>query len=171
MATAVHNYTGSDTAPKEKYGIGVLAGLEWSRVPNAKLNDTQKNAIRKIYKDMCMRDYPARLVEIIQTWEAALFYRGFQFLLPQRGGGWVIPGELTGYGPSMQLDLALLPTNVYSASGQMLIAALTRTVPTAQFGPMNATNDAQITTADSAEKYAKVFAKNNDLIMIQTDAS
>ena len=53
----------------------------------------------------------------------------------------------------------------------MLIAALTRTVPTAQFGPMNATNDAQITTADSAEKYAKVFAKNNDLIMIQTDAS
>jgi hypothetical protein len=173
MATAVQNFTGSDeaTQPKEKYGVGVLAGLEYSKVPNAELRDDQKNFIREVYRNACRRDYPARLVEVIQTWEAALFYRGFQFLLPQRGGGWIIPGENTGYGPSMQLDLALLPTNVYSASGQMLIAALTRTVPSVQLAPMEATNDAQITTADSAEKFAKVFAKNNDLIMIQTDAS
>jgi hypothetical protein len=117
------------------------------------------------------RDYPARLIEVIQAWEAALFYRGFQFLIPQRGGGWLIPGESTGYGPSMQMDLALLPTNVYSASAQMIIAALTRTVPTARFGPGDASSDAAITAADSAEKFKKVIYRNIDPIMVQTDAS
>lgn len=175
MATAVQNYTGSDEQeekPQEPlYDIGVLAGLEWSPVPNAKLNTKQKNHLREIARKAAKRDYPARLIEVIQAWEAALFYRGFQFLIPQRGGGWIIPGESTGYGPSMQMDMALLPTNIYSARGQMIIAALTRTVPNVRFGPVKANSDAQITAADSAEKFRKVISKNNDLIQIQTDAS
>ena len=154
-----------------KYGIGVLAGLEWSPVPNAELDDQQKNLLKELVKKHEKRDYPARLIEVIQTWEAALFYRGFQFLIPQRGGGWVIPGESSGYGPSMQMDLALLPTNIYSARAQMIIAALTRTVPNVRFAPQRADSDAQITAAESAEKFVKVIARNNDLIQIQTDAS
>jgi hypothetical protein len=185
--TERHNLTGTDELDPEteetekdedeneqdepKYGIGVLAGLEWSPVPNAKLTDRQKNLIKDLIKKAAKRDYPARLIEVIQTWEAALFYRGFQFLLPQRGGGWIIPGESTGYGPSMQMDLALLPTNIYSARAQMIIAALTRTVPNARFGPMRGDSDAQITAAESAEKFTKVIGKNNDLIQIQTDAA
>jgi hypothetical protein len=172
LATAVHNYTGSDEEQDEpKYSIGQLAGLEWSPVPNAKLTDTQKNALKDRLKDAQKRDYPARLIEVIAAWEAALFYRGFQFLIPQRGGGWVIPGESTGYGPSMQMDLALLPTNIYSARAQMIIAALTRTVPNTRFAPQRADSDAQITAAESADKFVKVISRNNDLIMIQTDAS
>jgi hypothetical protein len=162
---------GQDEPDEEKYGIGVLAGLEWSPVPNAELTDRQQNLVRSLVRKAAKRDYPARLVEVIETWEAALFYRGFQFLLPQRGGGWIIPGESTGYGPSMQLDLALLPTNIYSARAQMIISALTRTVPNTRFAPMRADSDAQITAAESAEKFAKVIAKNNDLIQIQTDAA
>jgi hypothetical protein len=162
---------GDEEEPKQKYAIGVLAGLEWSPVPNAELTDRQKNIIRELVRKAAKRDYPARLVEVIETWEAALFYRGFQFLLPQRGGGWLIPGESTGYGPSMQLDLALLPTNIYSARAQMIISALTRTVPNTRFGPMRANSDAQITAAESAEKFMKVIGKNNDLIQIQTDAA
>ena len=154
-----------------KYGIGVLSGLEWSPVKNAELNDEQIGAFKKLVEKHKKRDYPARLVEVIQAWEAALFYRGFQFLIPQRGGGWIIPGESTGYGPSMQMDLALLPTNIYSARAQMIIAALTRTVPTVRFQPQDATNDAAITAAESADKFAKVIARNIDLIMVQTDAS
>ncbi len=181
MATAVQNYTGSDAKDAKgregndhdepKYGIGVLAGLEWSPVPNADLNDEQKNKLKDLVKNAAKRDYPARLIEVIQTWEAALFYRGFQFLIPQRGGGWIIPGESTGYGPSMQMDLALLPTNIYSARGQMIIAALTRTVPNVRFAPQRADSNAQITAAESADKFRKVIARNNDLIQIQTDAS
>jgi len=187
MATATQNFTGSDTEDPEerdaeepqaeseedepKYGIGVLAGLEWSPVPNAELEDTEINALKELVKKGSKRDYPARLVEVIQTWEAALFYRGFQFLIPQRGGGWIIPGESTGYGPSMQMDLALLPTNIYSARAQMIIAALTRTVPSVRFAPQQADNDAAITAAESAEKFARVIKRNNDLIMVQTDAS
>ena len=177
MATAVQDYAGSAPTPDEKpsqepkYDIGVLAGLEWSRVPNAKLDTKQKNLLKEIARKAAKRDYPARLIEVIQAWEAALFYRGFQFLIPQRGGGWIIPGESTGYGPSMQMDMALLPTNIYSARAQMIIAALTRTVPNVRFAPVRANSDAQITAADSAEKFRKVISKNNDLIQIQTDAS
>lgn len=153
------------------YEPGVLAGVEYSPVPNAKLTHEQKNAIKNLKVKAEKRDYPARLVEVIQAWEAALFYRGFQFLIPQRGGGWIIPGESTGYGPTMQMDLALLPTNIYSARAQMIIAALTRTVPNVRFGPQNAGSDAQITAAESADKFVKVIKRNNDLIMCQTDAS
>ena len=135
-ATIPHGLTGSDTQEHDepKYGIGVLAGLEFSNVPNAKLDDEQKKVMQELVKKAEKRDYPARLVEVIQAWEAALFYRGFQFLVPQRGGGWLIPGESTGYGPSMQMDLSLLATNIYSARGQMIIAALTRAVPGVRFG-------------------------------------
>lgn len=154
-----------------KYGIGVLAGLEWSPVKNAELDADQIAGIRKLCEKHKKRDYPARLIEVIQAWEAALFYRGFQFLIPQRGGGWIIPGESTGYGPTMQMDLSLLPTNIYSARGQMIIAALTRTVPTVRFMPQGTMNDAAITAAESADKFVKVIARNIDLIMVQTDAS
>lgn len=182
MATAVHNLSGSDTEEdvegrdtqehdEPKYGIGVLAGLEWSPVPNAELSTEQQNQIKELCKKAAKRDYPARLIEVIQAWEAALFYRGFQFLIPQRGGGWIIPGESTGYGPSMQMDLSLLPTNIYSARAQMIIAALTRTVPNVRFAPQRADSDAQITAAESGEKFIKVIARNNDLIQIQTDGS
>jgi hypothetical protein len=155
----------------KKYGIGVLAGLEYSPVKNAELTESQKNALKELVVKHKKRDYPARLIEVIQSWEAALFYRGFQFLIPQRGGGWIIPGESTGYGPTMQMDLALLPTNIYSARAQMIIAALTRTVPTVRFMPQGDLNDAAITAAESADKFVKVIARNNDLIMVQTDAS
>lgn len=171
MATAVHNLTGTDTPEKSKYDIGVLAGLEYSPVPNAELSQEEINAMKELVTKGSKRDYPARLIEVIQAWEAALFYRGFQFLIPQRGGGWVIPGESTGYGPSMQMDLALLPTNIYSARGQMIIAALTRTVPSVRFAPADANSDAGITAAESAGKYVKVISRNNDLIMIQTDGA
>lgn len=181
MATAVQNFTGSDEEDVEgrdtqehdepKYQIGTLAGLEWSPVPNAELSTSQKNHLKELVKRAAKRDFPARLIEVIQSWEAALFYRGFQFLIPQRGGGWIIPSESTGYGPSMQMDLALLPTNVYSARAQMIIAALTRTVPNVRFAPQRADSDAQITSAESAEKFVKVIARNNDLIQIQTDGS
>lgn len=183
MATAVIDIEQQNTSPKPekkgpeyqgkemKYGIGVLAGLEWSPVKNAELNDEQIAGLRKLCEKHKKRDYPARLIEIIQAWEAALFYRGFQFLIPQRGGGWIIPGESTGYGPTMQMDLSLLPTNIYSARAQMIIAALTRTVPTVRFMPQDALNDAAITASDSADKFAKVIARNIDLIMVQTDAS
>jgi hypothetical protein len=153
------------------YDVGVLAGLEYSPVKNADLSDRQKVVMKELRTKAEKRDYPARLIEVIQAWEAALFYRGFQFLIPQRGGGWIIPGESTGYGPTMQMDLALLPTNIYSARAQMIIAALTRTVPNVRFGPQNSNRDADITAADSADKFVKVIKRNNDLIMVQNDAA
>jgi hypothetical protein len=150
--------------------IGVLAGLEWANTPFADLTQTEKGAIKDLCVKAAKRDYPARLLEIVQVWEASLFYRGFQFLIPMRNGGWSIPGESTGYGPSMQMDLAGLPTNIYSAQGQILISTLTRAVPTVRFEPQEGNDDAAITAAESAEKFIKVIERNNDLMSIQNDA-
>jgi hypothetical protein len=163
--------SGSQSESDKYADLGVFAGCEYSHKPFVELNDEEKAALRLLNLKASKRDYPARLLEVITAWEAALFYRGFQFLIPQRGGGWKIPGESTGYGASMQMDPALLPTNVYSANGQILIATLTRAVPVVRFEPQDASNDAQITAAESAEKFVKVIERNNDLMVIQTDAA
>lgn len=173
MATAAVGYTGSDTQ-EPQFALGELAGAEFSPEKSFKKNDLSPDelaAIKLLNTKAAKRDYPARLVEVIQAWEASLFYRGFQFLIPERGGGWRIPGESTGYGPSMQLDLALLPTNIYSAQAQILIATLTRAVPPVRFEPGRGDDAAGITAAESAEKFVKVIERNNPLMMIQTDAS
>lgn len=169
MSTAPHGLTGSDT--QEPDDLGVLAGCEYSNEPFVQLTDAEKEQIKWLNGRAARRDYPARLNEVVNAWEAALFFRGYQFLIPERGGGWRIPGESTGYGASMQMDLALLPTNIYSAYAQILIAALTRAVPPVRFEPQEADNDAAITAAESAEKFVKVIERNNPLMKIQTDAS
>jgi hypothetical protein len=171
LATGSVGLTGSDTQPAAQFALGELAGAEYSPVANAQLSEEEINAIKLLNTKASKRDYPARLVEVIQAWEAALFYRGFQFLLPERGGGWKIPGESTGYGPSMQMDLALLPTNIYSAYGQILISTLTRAVPAVRFEPQIGDDAKGITAAEGAEKFIKVIERNNPLMMIQTDAA
>ena len=172
MATAIPIQEELETQEVDKYAeIGVLAGLEWSPDGYVEVDDDEQAAIKERVTKAAKRDYPARLIEVIQTWEAALFYRGFQFLVPLRGGGWKIPGESTGYGPSMQIDLSLLPTNVYSSQAQILISTLTRAVPNVRFAPQEANNDAQITASESAYKFIKVIERNIDLKGIQTDAA
>lgn len=182
MATAVANYTGSDTkdgkSPEIKILPGVMAGVEVSFEPDWTENDkdhalteAEINALKEMNRKAAVRDTPARLIEVIQSWEAALFYRGFQFLIPLRGGGWKIPGESTGYGPSMQMDLSLLPSNIYSAYAQIVISSLTRSVPNVRFEAQDGSNDAEITAAQSANKFIKVFYRNIDPIVVQTDAS
>ena len=173
LATAAVGLTGSDTQEPE-FALGELAGSEFSpekSLYEADLNQDELAAIKLLNGKAARRDYPARLVEVITAWEASLFYRGFQFLIPERGGGWRIPGESTGYGAGMQLDLALLPTNIYSAQAQILIATLTRAVPAVRFEPQSADNAGAITAAESAEKFIKVIERNNNLMRIQTDAS
>jgi len=71
----------------------------------------------------------------------------------------------------MQIDLSLLPTNVYSAQAQILISTLTRAVPNVRFAPQDANNDAQITAAESAYKFIKVIERNIDLKGVQTDCA
>jgi len=185
LATAVANFTEEETkkqgdaeTPDEEIKPGVLAGVDVSFEPDYcedsedyPLTSEEVAALKEMCRKAQTRDTPARLIEIIQAWEAALFYRGYQFLIPLRGGGWKIPSEATGYGPSMQIDLSLLPTNIYSSYGQMIISALTRSVPNVRFQANQDSSDAAITSAQSADKFVKVIRRNNDLIVVQTDAA
>jgi hypothetical protein len=168
------------TAAPEKILPGVMAGVEVSfehnytlknEKPDLQLSDDEVAALREMNRRAATRDTPARLIEVIQAWEAALFYRGFQFLIPLRGGGWKIPSESSGYGPSMQLDLSLLPSNIYSAYGQIVISSLTRSVPKVRFQAQDGSKNSAVTGAQSADKYLKVIYRNIDPIVVQTDAS
>ena len=169
MPAGVAEETKAAVDREEEYSLGELAGIEISDQPFLELTDQEKNEIKTLVMKAARRDTPARLIEVIQAWESALFYRGFQFLIPRRGGGWIIPGESSGYGPSMQMDLALLPTNIYSSYAQIIISSLTRAVPGVRWEPQDADNDAQITATEAADEFTKVVARNNDLVMVQTD--
>jgi hypothetical protein len=153
------------------YEPGVLSAIEISDQDDAELSDEAIKVVKELRLKASRKDYPARLTEVLQSWEARLFWRGFQFLLPRRGGpGYEIPGE-GSYNAQMQADLALLPTNIYSSYGQMAIATLTREIPSTIFQPQDASSSIDITAADSAEKFVRVIERNNDLMGIQTDAA
>lgn len=163
-----------EQASKVDYSrVGVLAGMEWSSEddPPAELTPEEITALKMLCQKATKRDYPARIVEIVQAWEAALFYRGFQFLVPREGGGWLIPGESTGYGPSMQMDLALLPTNIYGSYAQMIMSALTRDVPKVRFEPSDANDNKDVTAADEASKFLQIFRRNNPIKVQQNDGA
>jgi len=169
---ADQNSTPIDASDILNYEPGVLAAIEISNQPDQQLNDLEVAAIKELRQKASKKDYPARITEVIESWEARLFYRGFQFLEPNGTGGgfyWSVPGEDSGYGPAMQAELGCLPTNIYSSYGQMIIAALTREVPATIFIAQDNGSDKDITAADSADNYVKVFERDNDLLGIQTD--
>jgi len=92
---------------------------------------------------------------MIPTHNCALSIAAFQFLVPLRGGGWKIPGESSGYGPSMQMDLALLPTNIYSSYAQIIISSLTRAVPGVRWSRRTPTTMRRLSLPKPADKFVK----------------
>ena len=157
---------------------GVLAGIDVSEQPDINLTEDEKNALAELRRKAARRDYPARLTEVMQAWEARLFWRLLQYLVPGRNGGtgWTVNGE-PGSGISSGQDGygiangGQLPTDITVAYGSMIIAALTRQVPPVTFGPQDPSSAIDVTAADSAEDFVRVIEKNNDLLGIQTDAA
>src|SRR5271166_2587854 len=69
-------------------------------------------------------DIAARRFEVEQTWEAALFLRGYQHLVNRKGGGFELPGEDTRWGPTAQINRSnLLNTNIFSKTHDILVGA------------------------------------------------
>jgi len=147
---------------------GELAPHWYSQHPNANLSEQAESEIKRLCDLASKRDVAARRWEVEGAWENRLFEKGYQRLSPRAGGGWSVP---PGYGTDYKSgkrgkgnQFCGNETNIYSTYLDILSAALTRDVPEVRFEPQDPMNDADITAAESANKYKRVFARNNNLI-------
>lgn len=134
------------------------------------LSDKAKAELKHLCDLIGNKDVAARRWEVEQSWEARLFDRGYQYLLPRRGGGWVLPPFATDYSRGRGRSGVRhygFETNIYTTYGEIITAALTRDVPEGRFQPKNPESDADVTAAEAASKFAKCFAKSNDLLDFQ----
>lgn len=157
----------SDNQPV-KIQKGQLAPWDAGADP-VELEEDEKTALKELCSRAAKRDMASRRFEVEQAWEARLFDRGYHYLLPRKGGGWVLPQESTGFGIRSQQIASLLETNIYTPYETIITSALTRKIPGVKFQPKKPDDDRDITAAETAEDYRKVFARSNDLPSMHTD--
>jgi len=144
--------------------LGVYAPFPYSPEPFAELSDKARLTLLGLDDIATKTDIAARRLEIEQAWEAIHFDRGYQHLLRGKNGGWVLPGNNTGFGPQAQLDTsAVYATNVYGPKGDIIVAALSREVPKIEFFPMNPEYAPDIVAEEEAENFKLIWSRNNNL--------
>lgn len=123
-----------------------------------------KEIVHQLVITASRTDVASRRFEVEQAWEARLFERGYQHLLPRRGGGWSLPGEGSKWGPLSTADSsALYATNIYGRDKDIIVAAIARETPQTQFFPLDANHAPDVVAAEAANKYKIIYEKNNDL--------
>lgn len=146
---------------------GALIGTDWSKSPDLDLKPSHISAVKSLLKKVKMRDQPARREEILRVWEAELFWRGYQHLLPARTGfGWEFAGVGSGYGAGEQNNQSIFDTNFYLIYGMSVVNALTRKAPKVRFEAVCPTNDADITAACAANKLIDLINRNNKMLSL-----
>ena len=144
--------------------LGVYAPFDISSEPFADISEETKGILLNLDQICTKTDVAARRLEVEQAWEALHFDRGYQHLLRGKQGGWILPGQNTGFGPASQRNHnSIYDTNVYGAKGDIIVAALSREVPKVQFFPANPEWGPDIIAAEEADKFKEVWARFNNL--------
>ncbi len=148
----------------EDSSLGVYAPIEYSSEPFAELSENSKGALMQLDLLATKTDVAARRFEVEQVWEAIHFDRGYQHLLRGKQGGWILPGQASGFGPTSQRNNnTIYDTNIYSSKGDIITAALSREVPKVEFFPANPEYGPDIAATEEAEKFKNIWARNNQL--------
>lgn len=151
-----------DISDQPMYVLDPTAGQDGE--PYLPLSDQEQRVLKELTLLCSRMDVASRRFEVEQSWEARLFERGYQHLLPRRGGGWALPGENSRWGVSSTIDSsALYATNIYGARRDIIVSALARGVPKVQFFPKDPESGPDVTAAEAANKYKDVWEKSNDL--------
>ena len=151
---------------------GVLAPAEVNKQsPPLHFEDDEKTAIKDLNKKIAQRDMPARREQIIRVWEARLFDRQFQHLLPRQNGGWELPAIGTGYGRGEEEDRSQWEIDIYSSYRKIICAALTREVPGSRFEPSDPDSDRDITAASNSEKLKTKIERDNRMRELQGECA
>jgi len=144
--------------------LGMYAPIEYSSEPFAELSDDAKGALMQLDILATKTDVAARRFEVEQAWEALHFDRGYQHLLRGKQGGWCLPGQASGFGPtSQQNNNTIYDTNVYGSKGDIIVSALSREVPKVEFFPANPDFGPDIIAAEEADSFKEIWARNNNL--------
>jgi len=147
---------------------GVIAPWDYSPEENSQLSEKAQQWLTTLCEKFAKRDMAARRFEVEQSWKAGMFKRGYQYLLPQKGGGWI---TWQAKNPETWNANPGLNTNIYTPYHDIIVSALTRDTPEVRFEPEDPENDGDITAADAAGDFIKVFERNNDLLTLHTDIS
>lgn len=158
-----------ETEEAEEYAPGELAEtiVTPSKVwkPGDFQDATTVGVITSLVKSVSNADEAARRFQVLQTWEMRHMDRGYQYLDGDGNGGWRISGTNTTARNNNSLaamdDAGLYPTNILSAQGDIAVGALMRGKITASFFPADSKNPADAAAADEADKYKRIWAKNN----------
>ncbi len=152
--------------------LGVYAPFPHSSEPFAELSEDAQGALMMLDILATKTDVAARRFEVEQTWEALHFDRGYQHLLRGRQGGWILPGQSSGFGPNSQKNNnTIYDTNVYGSKGDIIVAALSREVPKVEFFPANPDYGPDIIAAEEAEKFKEIWSRNNNLHALLVDCA
>lgn len=157
-----------ETSDKQPLQIekGQLAPWDAGDDP-VELKPEEQSALTALCGRAAKRDMASRRFEVEQAWEARLFDRGYQFLLPRSGGGWMLAQEKNIGNKTW--NVSTLETNIYTPYESIIVSALTRAIPKVKWQPETPDSDGDITAADKAGDYEKVFRRNNDLPTMHTD--
>src|SRR5580700_6434713 len=150
---------------EDDYGtLGEWAAFDASPEPFAELSDTAKKILHELIIIASRTDVASRRFEVEQAWESRLFERGYQHLLPRRGGGWSLPGEGGKWAPLATADSsALYATNIFGRDKDIITAAIAREIPAIEFFPVCPTNAQDVLAAEGANKYKDIYVKHNKL--------
>ena len=124
--------TGKDDDESEpkmpQFDPGELAPFWASPHEPAQLSDDAEKQLRALCDLVGNKDVAARRWEVEQAWEARLYDHGYQYLLPRKGGGWVMPPFATNYNRAGSQKNGQkwygYETNIYSSYGEIISAAL-----------------------------------------------
>lgn len=173
-ANANHAAPSSPVQPEkpEDSPLGVYASFDYSCEPFAELTEDAKLTLMSLDKIAAKTDVAARRLEVEQAWEAIHFDRGYQHLLRGKQGGWILPGQTSGFGANQQqLNNGIYDTNVYGPKGDIIVAALSREVPKVEFFPNNPEYGPDIIAAEEAENFKMIWARNNNLHQLLVDTA
>jgi hypothetical protein len=158
-------FTEQDTIPDtQDYVPGQYTAWDFSPNEFVELTEDEKKVMHELVIIAARTNVASRRFEVEQAWEARLFERSYQHLVPRRGGGWSLPGEGSKWGPLSTADSsALYSTNTYGRDKDIIVSAMSREVPEIQFFPQDIDKIADIRAAKAANKYKRIYEKNNDL--------
>ena len=152
--------------------LGMYAPIEFSSEPFADLSEDAQGALMQLDILATKTDVAARRFEVEQDWEALHFDRGYQHLLRGKQGGWILPGQASGFGPTSQANNnTVYDTNVYGSKGDIIVAALSRELPKVEFFPANPDYGPDIIAAEESENFKEIWARNNNLHKLLVDCA
>jgi hypothetical protein len=152
--------------------LGVYAPFDYSSEPFAELSEDAKGALMQLDIIATKTDVAARRFEVEQAWEALHFDRGYQHLLRGKQGGWILPGQASGFGATSQKNNnTIYDTNVYGSKGDIIVSSLSREVPKVEFFPANPDFGPDIVAAEEAEVFKEIWSRNNNLHALLTECA